>query len=166
MRAERLKCEAMRFDSIQLCFSLLFLWPKSHTSGPCLGLSCHPIIDGGSEWNFERSWVGRICSELINFSRDNWRRRLSKIIKWLKLAGKGARGVFKDGAWACWLKFWKQMILSVAWFAHENSRRRLCEMIGRLKPTVDGVGQQFPGWIVWRAQWKFESKRYEVIGSA
>ena len=27
------------FDSIQLRYSLRFLWPKSHTSGPCLGMS-------------------------------------------------------------------------------------------------------------------------------
>ena len=53
--------------------------------------------------------------------------RLSKIIERLKQAAEGARGVFKDGACACRLKFRKQIVLSdgVAGFAHENSRRRL-----------------------------------------
>ena len=67
-------------------------------------------MDDGSEWRFESKrsraiGVGR-------FARGNSRRRLSKIIQWLKQGGEGARGVFKGGACACWLKFWEQMILS------------------------------------------------------
>ena len=39
-------------------------------------------------------------------------------------------------------------------------------MIGRLKPTREGAGQQFPEWIIRRAQRKFENKQDEVIGAA
>ena len=41
-------------------------------------------------------------------------------------------------------------------------------MIGQLKPTgePEGAGQQFSGWIIRRAQQKFENKQYEVIGTA
>ena len=39
-------------------------------------------------------------------------------------------------------------------------------MIGRLKPTGEGAGLQFPGWIIRRAQRRFEDKLYKVIGAA
>ena len=39
-------------------------------------------------------------------------------------------------------------------------------MLGRLKPTGEGAGLQFPGWFIRRAQRKFENIQYEVIGAA
>ena len=39
-------------------------------------------------------------------------------------------------------------------------------MIGRLKPTEEGPGLQFPRWIIRWAQGRFENKQYEVIGAA
>ena len=51
-------------------------------------------------------------------------------------------------------------------FAHEKWRKRLWEMIGRLKPTREGARQQLPGLIIRLAQRKFENKRYEVNGAA
>ena len=39
-------------------------------------------------------------------------------------------------------------------------------MIARLKPTGEGAGLQFPGWIIRQAQRKFENKWNEVIGAA
>ena len=39
-------------------------------------------------------------------------------------------------------------------------------MIGRLKPTDEGAGLQFPGWIIQWAHQRFENKQYEIIGSA
>ena len=36
-------------------------------------------VDGGSEWNFEKERSGAIGAG--GFARDNWRRRLSKIIE-------------------------------------------------------------------------------------
>ena len=39
-------------------------------------------------------------------------------------------------------------------------------MIGRLKATEEGRRLQFPGWIIRRAQRRFENNWYEIIGSA
>ena len=39
-------------------------------------------------------------------------------------------------------------------------------MIGQLKPTGEGAGQQFPGWIIRLPERRFEIKGYEVIGIA
>ena len=39
-------------------------------------------------------------------------------------------------------------------------------MIRRLKPTDEGAGLQFPGWIIRWAHRRFENKQYEIIGSA
>ena len=35
-----------------------------------------------------------------------------------------------------------------------------------IETNWEGARQQFPGWIIRRAQRKFENKRYEVIGAA
>ena len=48
---------------------------QSRQASPC---SAFLRVDGGSEWNFENERSGAIG--VGGFARDNWRKRLSKII--------------------------------------------------------------------------------------
>ena len=86
--------------------------------------------DCGSGWIFEND---RFCAiGMGGFAQVNSRRRLPKNIESLKQAGKGAREVFKDGAWACWLKFREKMVLShwtrwwLEWLDSHTRTRRGC----------------------------------------
>ena len=135
-------------------------WESWQRRVPC---SAFLLVDSGGEWSFENegSWAigaGR-------FSRDNSRRRLSKIIEWLKVnlkqAGEGARGDFKNEAYVCLLKFRKQMVLS-----YRSCRIRTQELeeeaLRNDYTTGEGAGLQSPELIRWPAQRRFENKRYEV----
>ena len=141
----------------------LLRWSPIDTQS--VAVTDHTVTAGDSEWSFENKRSGAIA--VGGFARDNYRRRLTKIIEWLKQAGKGKRS-FKGGSCACRLKFRKQMVRAnwVAGLAYTNSRSRLWEIIGLLKPTGEGAGQQFPGWIIRLAQRKYKSKLYAVIGVA
>ena len=137
--------------------------------------AARPCCSNSESWHSShckslRQWWVPTAAQL-QFAQDNSGRRLSKIIKWLKQAGEGARRGFKDGAWACWLKVQKQMVLSyrsgqISTQEPENARRRLWKTIGLLKPTGEGTWLQFPGWIIRLVQQRFENKLYEMIGVA
>ena len=76
------------------------------------------VLAEPSWWSQRRQWVPAAVFGAIGvggLTRYNSRRRLSKIVEWLKQAEEareGARGAFKGGAFARRLKFQKQTGLS------------------------------------------------------
>ena len=85
------------------------------------------LVQAEPSWRVPASAVSPAAAfgamALGGLTRHDSRRRLSKIIQWLKQAGERVRGVCKGGSYASRLKFRKQMVLT-----DRSGRRRTQEL--------------------------------------